>query len=245
MIQNEIQSSPLPSDFFSTVERIFHDWNYGHPKVLYGLMRALKPAVAVEVGTYRGYAACYMARAMQENNTGHLYCIDDLSLTDHMPRYGGGDPVGHLESNLTQCGIRDFVTLLRGKSTDVHWPKNVDFAYIDGWHSYLVAKSDFDNCAKRGAQVICLDDTINCVGPRKLIAELDPRDWSVITLGNDNGLSICQRVTPLRNVTFSQELPGHPGTDITNYTSKQVADHLTEASKHNGVIYKLHEISSL
>lgn len=223
------------ASFFETVESIFHDWNYGHPKVLYGLIRALKPMSVVEVGTYRGYAACYMARGLQENNAGKLYCIDDLSIIDHASRYG--DPVKHWESNLEKCGVRDFATLILGKSSEVKWPSQVDFAYIDGWHSYLQAKNDFDLCEKYGAQCICLDDTLNCIGPRKLIGELDRTKWSVVTIGNDNGLSICHKIIN-RKVTFSQEFPDNPGVDITNFTKEQISAHLKQSTKITNVTYE-------
>jgi len=224
------------TDFFVTVERIFHDWNYGHPKVLWGLIRALKPSVVVEVGTYRGYAACYIARALQENNHGHLYCIDNFSLRDHVSKYG--DPVQHWERNLTDCGVRDWASLIIGTSDKVaKWPASIDLAYIDGWHSYAQAKLDFDNCAAAGATCICLDDTLNCIGPRKLVAEVDRKKWSVTTLPNDNGLTICTQLND-RRVTFSQELPDNPGTDITAFSDEQVKAHLQLASQSNGVRYE-------
>lgn len=221
-------------DFFQTVESLFHDWNYHHPRIIYALIRALKPKTVVEVGTYRGYAACYMARALQENGNGHLYCIDNLSLSDHVKQYG--DPVEHWRSNLSKCGVLDFVTLLRGRSDMVLWPDSVDLSYIDGWHGYLVAKYDFNKCAELGATCICLDDTLNCIGPRKVVRELDRNNWDVLTLPNDNGLSICHRKVE-RKVTFSQELPNNPGTILTNATDDEVLAHLESASALNGVDY--------
>lgn len=45
----------------------FPNWRYDHPRILYGLIRSLKPRTVMEIGTYRGYAACYMAQACKEN----------------------------------------------------------------------------------------------------------------------------------------------------------------------------------
>lgn len=221
------------STFFETVEALFHDWHYDHPRILYSLIRALKPETVVEVGTYRGYAACYMARALQENKKGHLYCIDDFSLVDHVGSYG--DPVQHWSDNLLKCGVRGGVALLRGESTAVQWPDRVDFAYVDGWHSYLCADFDFYKCAERGATCICLDDTLNCIGPRKLIQDLDRDIWDVITFPNDNGLSILH-LKVQRRITFSQELPG-PGDDLTMASDAEIKEHLKAASAFNGVKY--------
>lgn len=223
------------SAFFETVEKVFHDWTYDHPRVLYSLIRALKPKVVVEVGTYRGYAACYMARALQENNSGHLYCIDNLSLVDHAGRYG--DPVAHWNDNLVKCGVRDWVTLKKGNSDDqLLWPTAVDFAYIDGWHSYLMARNDFNACAARGADCICLDDTLNCIGPRMVVSQLDRDQWDVLTLPNDNGLTICHNKV-VRRITFSQERENHPGTVLTDASDDDILSHLEECAVDNYVNY--------
>lgn len=221
-------------NFFETVERIFHDWHYDHPRILYALIRALKPKTVFEVGTYRGYAACYMAQALKDNEVGHLWCIDNFTLLDHVARYE--DPVQHWKNNLAMCDVSRFATLVVGESTKVFLPDSVDFAYIDGWHSYIAAKHDFDMCAAKGATCICLDDTLNCIGPRKLVSELDPAVWNVITLPNDNGLSICHKKVD-RRVTFSQEFLNHPGVDITAFSEKEVEGHLIIAAEANGVDY--------
>lgn len=220
--------------FFETVEALFHDWNYHHPRILYSLIRALKPLTVVEVGTYRGYAACYMARALQENKGGHLYCIDNFTEPNHAARYG--DPVEHWNSNLLKCGVRGGVALLQGNSNEVRWPAVVDFAYIDGWHSYLAAKFDFNRCAELNATCICLDDTLNCIGPKKLVSEIDRDQWDVITLPNDNGLTICHKKVQ-RRITFSQELPGNPRVVLTDASDDDIRSHLEEARHDTGVDY--------
>lgn len=227
--------------FLETVEARFHDWNYHHPRIIYQLMRALKPEFAIEVGSYRGYCACYMARAFQEMNRGRLYCIDDFSLTDHVAKYG--DPQKHWEDNLKACGVRDWVTLLNGRSDSVLWPAKVDFAYIDGWHSFEVVEHDFRACESRGARCICLDDTINCVGPRLLVSRLrDPlfentTKWQSIDIPCDNGLTIFMRNDPKIDVTFSQELRNIPGTDLSVMTPAQRAAHFKEAYTQTGLDY--------
>src|SRR5690349_24226172 len=50
--------------------------------LLYGLARALKPGVAVEIGSARGKSACYVGRALKENGSGKLFAIDPHSRTD-------------------------------------------------------------------------------------------------------------------------------------------------------------------
>lgn len=229
------------ADFFHTVEEIFQDWHYAHPKVLYGLIRALRPEIVVEVGTYRGYAAAYMGKAIQENNVGRLYCIDDFSLNDHVSKYG--EPSVHWSDNLKKCGVRDWVTLLRGKSDEVLWPKRVDFAYLDGWHSYAMAKHDFCAAAALGAKVIVMDDTETCVGPRQWLGEVrKDAVWEVLELYADNGLAICVRKQPKKRVNFIQELPDHPGVVFHGMGVKEIEAAFAEATAVTGVKYNTKEM---
>lgn len=167
------------------IEKLFHDWHYDHPRILYSLIRALRPSVVVEVGTYRGYAACYMAQALKENNKGKLYCIDDFS-------EGSAD---EWYSNLRQLELLPWATLLFGKSDEVKWPEHVDFAYIDGNHSLEYVEHDFEKVDSLGASIICLDDVGVVEGPAQFIVDLKWRHgWNIIELFSDNGLAICKRL---------------------------------------------------
>jgi hypothetical protein len=216
------------------IEERFPDWQYGHPKVLYGLIRSLKPDVVVEVGTYRGYGACYMAQAIKDNGRGRLFCIDNFTLTDHTAKYG--DAERHLRENLEHCGVADVVTILKGNSDAVAWPERVDFAYVDGWHSARVAAYDFNECARRGAMCICLDDTTHCVGPKIVADQIRATgQWDVLEVRADNGLTICHRRLPRPALTFSQELPNNPGVDIRFHTPEELDAHFAEASVHSGL----------
>lgn len=224
------------AQFFAQVEQVHHDWRYDNPKILYGLIRSLKPAVVVEVGTYKGYAASWMAQALKENGAGHLYCIDNFTLLDHESRVGPARE--HLNHNLTILGVRDHVTLLDGDSDKVTWPDKVDFAYVDGWHGYKMTKHDFDKCATLGAECICLDDTTQTIGPRMLMDEVRAcGEWDMMDVQRDCGMTICMKRRPKGAITFSQELPMHPGVDLQTLTRDEQLEHLRVASLANHVGY--------
>lgn len=222
------------SDFHEKIWEIHKDWRYGNPVILYGLIRSMKPKVVVEVGTYRGFSASWMAQALKENGSGHLYCIDNFSLTDHEARHG--DARTHLEANLNAAGVRDLITILDADSEMALWPATVDFAYVDGWHSYRAAKYDFDRCAAAGAECICLDDATQSVGPRMLVQEIR-KDWDVVNVLRDCGMAICMRRLKPGPITFSQELPGCTGVDLQTITRHEQAAHLHAASLVNKVSY--------
>lgn len=223
--------------FFETVERVFANWHYDHPRILYALMRSLKPKTAVEIGSLYGYCACYMARALQENGGGRLFSIDDFS--ESMQRAANPQ---EWDANLKACGVRDFATLLVGKSSEVQWPEQVDFAYIDGWHGYTTVRADFIRAAMAGAECICLDD-LTTVGPSLFVKELRGYGtWDVLELFRDNGLAVCMRKKDRPPLTFAQELPDHPGTDMTGWTEAAKLAHLAEAAKVTGVDYSWVEL---
>lgn len=223
------------NDFNTAINTIFPDWQYGHPVVIYGLIRSMKPAVCVEVGTYLGFGAAWMAKALQENGSGHLYCIDNFGLNDRAVQCG--NPRQHMERNIAMLGLSDWVTIIEGDSDKVEWPEKVDLAYIDGWHSYLAASHDFEQCELRGAECICLDDTTQSVGPRKLVSTLSSDSWSVLSVERDCGLAICMRRKPRGPITFSQELPDCPGVDLQTLTRAEQRRHFEEASRLNGLDY--------
>jgi hypothetical protein len=79
--------------------------------LLYGLARALKPAVAVEIGSARGKSACYVGRALKENGAGKLYAIDP-----HMPTAWNDidsvDTLSIMKKNIKALGVDSQVEIL-------------------------------------------------------------------------------------------------------------------------------------
>lgn len=211
------------------IEARFPAWHYDTPRILYSLIRAIRPRQCVEIGTYTGYAACYMALALQENNFGSLACIDDFS--ERMQRPCTKD---EWWSNIESLGFASEVSLIHGRSEDVAWPGCIDFAYIDGWHSLKTCLADFENCERRGASMIVMDDMMT-VGPRHVALLKASQGWNVLEMYTDNGLAICTPRAPRPPVNFSQELRGSLGVKIGR--TKEIDDHLVAASKENGIDY--------
>lgn len=221
--------------FDSTLATRFADWNYANPILLYALVRMHKPQAVVDVGTYRGLSASWMAKGVQENNFGKVYCIDDFSLHEHVSRYG--DPKAHLIGNLEALGIREWVEIIEGKSDQVVWPSAISMAYIDAWHSHNAAKHDFEKALSLGATIIALDDTENCVGPRLFAETVNLEGWSSMHFHSANGMTLFVKDELKRPVTFSQELPNNPGVDLRFMTLEEQGTHFEEATKVTGLDY--------
>src|SRR5215467_11918360 len=50
--------------------------------LLYGLARAMKPGICVEIGSARGRSTSFIAMALKENGFGKLFAIDPHAPTD-------------------------------------------------------------------------------------------------------------------------------------------------------------------
>ena len=107
----DLLNESIPQDDSATLEeRLF----------LYALLRAIKPKVAVEIGTHRGLAALYMGAAIHDNGVGILHTCDPI---DYEQR-----------TNVTKFpSIANFIKvhLVKGKDLDVN---DVDFLFVDGFH---------------------------------------------------------------------------------------------------------------
>lgn len=207
-------------NFPEEVERVFHDWKYDHPKVLYGLIRWLRPKTVVEVGTYRGYGASWMARALQENGEGRLYCIDAFCCPPH--QYG--DMQTHWETNLKKLGVFEQVTLIRGRSHQVEWPKSIDMAFIDADHSYAACCHDVNQAIMLGAKILAVDNTYSAEGCQRWAEEFRQHSkelgiWEFLEVPHQEGFLIAVRGSQIRTpFTYTEE--HHPFGDLSNPTTE-------------------------
>ena len=155
---------------------------YGN--LLYGLVRALKPTVAVEIGTYKGFSALCIAKALHENENGLLHTVDSNS---KFSSKGIPDSllcrIRHHKMNSVS---QEFYALLASLEL-------VDFAFIDGNHSYSYSSRDFKAvypCISEGG-IIALHDS-DKAGVRKLVNELSSQ-YPVVTLPVIGGIAIVQK----------------------------------------------------
>ena len=138
------------------------------------LIRASKPQVSLEVGLAYGVSALYICEALAEvGGTKHIVIdpyqcgaesIDFVAGTEHTMRVGF-DGLGLL--NLQRAGYGDLIEF-HGEPSFRALPElersgqRIDFAFIDGWHTFDYAMLDFfyvDRLLKVGGLLV-LDDTI-------------------------------------------------------------------------------------
>lgn len=169
-----------------------------HVHFIYGLIRSFRPTAVVEVGTYYGYVAAYVAKALQENgDDGKLYVIDNFSL---------GSEAHHVHNHLAALGVGNCVTIHKADSKDVNWP-SCSVAIIDGDHSYEGVLHDFKSAVMAGAVHIILHDVASWWGPRELVDQLklESKEWQVTVFPYDQGLALISRIPELPPLEYTKE----------------------------------------
>jgi predicted O-methyltransferase YrrM len=130
---------------------------------MFGLARQMKARKVVEVGRYKGGSTLALAVAI--GNEGHLWSID---IGEKESRLHAGEQKRtfdmQLRDRLQQLDLNN-VDILVGDSriVDFETKGEVDLVFIDGDHSYELAKNDFERFGRRvrvGGAVL-FDDAID------------------------------------------------------------------------------------
>jgi predicted O-methyltransferase YrrM len=93
-------------------------------RLLYSLVRAIRPPVVVEFGTSYGISTLHLAAAVKDNGTGHVYGTE-LSATK----------VTAARANLAAADLSRHVTILEGDALDTlaGVPGPIGLLLVDGW----------------------------------------------------------------------------------------------------------------
>lgn len=166
-------------------------YQYKHPFMLYALIKWLKPQTVVEVGTHIGMSAVWMARGLQENGDGKLYCIDPFCWVNE-------DQENLWNKHVDACGVRGQVELIKGRSQEVVWPKKINIAFVDANHTYDCAKHDVDKARDFGATIIAMHDSVSWEGSRRYAEEIKAswKDWDFLEENSEGGLLIAKKQEP-------------------------------------------------
>jgi predicted O-methyltransferase YrrM len=194
----------------------FHSGLGDSAHLLYGLARALKPKVAVEIGSARGKSACFVGRALKENGVGKLFAIDPHTRTNWNDE-DSVDTLDEMRRNVRALKLDKQVEIIRETSERAasRWMLPIDLLFIDGDHSYAGVKRDWELFSPHVSTfgLVVFHDTMwelkpdspysrSDMGVPALVEELRLRGYPVTTLDKDFGVSIVQPTVsgvPLRN----------------------------------------------
>ncbi len=112
-------------------------------ELLYGLVRCLKPEVAVETGTYHGHGTEALSAALIANEKGHLWTVER-------------DPFVYQPRERTTYVTADSLEWARDQA-----PVNIDFAFIDcGLEDHRVEVASALRWKMAANGVIAVHDTV-------------------------------------------------------------------------------------
>lgn len=173
--------------------------------LLYRLAKEVRSGCIVEIGSYRGRSTVFLGRGSLDGNQARIYAIDPHK--NFIGVLGGvfspKDRTVFYQTMLaTACS--EIVSLINLKSElfATHWSEPVSLLWIDGDHSELGVRSDFE-CwmpyLKNEALIAFDDATDNNLGPRKLIDEL-------IFSGNYEEVLMVGKIVVIRKCIASRKV---------------------------------------
>ncbi|MCC5875522.1 MAG: class I SAM-dependent methyltransferase [Candidatus Sumerlaeia bacterium] len=203
-----------------------------HPelgRLIYTIVRAIKPTLVVETGSFIGYSSLCILQALEDNDAGHLHCFDLFcevsdepgAITNYTsPILGRRKTLGELaRGHIEEAGLSHRVTMHAGdSSTKIREyfqqnPAKVQLAFIDGDHTIEGALKDWFAVEKllEDDGLVILHDTIAEVcgwrGPRYLLQELGEKaatqyQWVNFPTFDKLGLAVIQKRQPIPSPRF-------------------------------------------
>ena len=137
-------------------------------------------ARVLEVGSYLGASTCYLASGLRDSNAS-ITCIDTWQ-NQTMPD-GTRDTLAEFEKNLRP--IRPQLILIRKTSSEINVEEiggTFDLIFLDGDHSYLQTKSDFEKFSDLLAEdgTLAFHDSLYFEGVSRVVGEaLASARWQI------------------------------------------------------------------
>jgi predicted O-methyltransferase YrrM len=165
---------------------------------LYAFCRLIKPRLVLETGTFKGYGACYLAKALRDNGLPDAHC---LSIEWDKDLYTKS--LEFIRS--TDTDLLNWVTLLEGDSTSFDYRPYVDegvafdFVFVDCKyrdqaiqnvirHSTLVTRDTIFalHDTARGRVGVARGDAFKCPLQTKLFINQTPRGLMLGKIGTES-----------------------------------------------------------
>lgn len=225
----------LDKEWYEKARHYLRGGNGGeHGLLLYGLIRKYNPTKILDIGTARGFSAICIAKGLIDNHEEHgfVFTIDvipqDRPYEWHGRKHSVSDPaIGKMLTRQQLLepfddSLKQKIIFLTGKSREILSPHdwkngNIDFAFIDGEHTYSAVKEDFENIKRilNPGGIVVFDDyhpgcTNFCMGlyelrrtkypgVRRVVEEALAEGNYILTAltirkGGEYGLALCKKL---------------------------------------------------
>ena len=184
---------------------------------LYALVRLIKPRLVLETGTWRGFAAAAMGRALRENGRGKMVTIE-CDLYSHREAAG----------LIARTNLLDIVEVIHGSSLEFELSESADFLLFDSDLSIRGAEYEhFRPFFAPGALILFHDTSFehrvvrDDLGPLFQKGELDgfflstPRGLSIGHFRGAQGATESDRAA-MHPVSFKHAEAAHRSEDSPN-----------------------------
>jgi len=172
---------------------------------MYSLITMMQAKTLVEMGVAGGDGIYWLAKAAQETG-GHVHGFDCWRQHGAWNQFEQMGSKQQVEERLHRAGLSNFsLHQVDTGASDFdlasYISNEIDFASIDGDHSYQGVKADFEQCSKRLSKrgIIILHDCLIIDGVRQYMLELEQSNkWFMHTLPygagtRRSGVTIMQR----------------------------------------------------
>jgi len=199
--------------------------NLGFGFLYYGLVRTLRPAHVLVIGSGYGFSVVCLALALKDNAVGALSFVDpsDPLLRDGPHKTVGGvshwDEPQQVQAHFERFGVAGIVTHHRTTSAEFFQRHGdgpggrIDLAFIGGSHAFAHVRQDFIDVMRRAKRnsYILLHDTnlivremIGHSGVKRWLGVLrrDPECFEIVDFPFSSGVAV---------VRVLRDGPWHPG----------------------------------
>lgn len=158
-------------------------------ELLAGIVRAMKPKIIIETGTYKGFSTLMIASALKRNERGHLYTIDlnDWKVLEECRKFELDSFVTFIQGD-SRLAIRELIAKI----------DNVDFLWLDADHTKKSILEELEAAlpAIRPGALIAFHDTILFKEEADAIKEIEHRfpTWQSIGFTTARGFHLMKVV---------------------------------------------------
>lgn len=206
-------------------------WNSGLGAglhALYGLCRAIRPTVVVEIGSARGLSTCALALACRQNGNGKVYAIDPHTVNGWTDQGNGSETLAFLVDRLNDYELAPWCRVIQSTSAEVAvgWSRPIDLFFIDGDHTYEGIRNDFESFQPwlRDHSLVVFHDTLwenhhenvyyrADIGVPRFLDDLRAKGFHLVTLDAFPGLTLLSPVLGGRRLCPDRTATGVAGTE--------------------------------